>query len=121
MIRFIHCIKSRPEISLEKFREFWHGAAFNQLLSEMSVQAGTRRISKNLTLNVDANSRLQEDRGAEDAYDAILEIWFDSATTLLPITEKSEVKQLFNQLEKLQQPIIDFHSSKRFFTEWNES
>jgi hypothetical protein len=120
MIRFIHCIKARPETSREAFRDFWQGAAFNQLLSEISVQAGTRRISKNLTLNVETNTRLQEDRGAGDAYDAILEIWFDSADSLLPLAEQSEVQQLFDRMTELQQPVIDFQASKRFFTEWSE-
>jgi hypothetical protein len=120
MIRFIHCIKAKPEVSLAAFRDFWQGAAFNQLLSEISVQAGTRRISKNLTLNVETNTRLQEDRGAGDAYDAILEIWFDSADSLLPLAEQNEVQQLFDRMTKLQQPVIDFQVSKRFFTEWSE-
>ncbi|MCU7916467.1 MAG: EthD domain-containing protein [Candidatus Thiodiazotropha sp. (ex Gloverina cf. vestifex)] len=120
MIRFIHCIKSGPEVSSETFRKFWLGPELNQLLSEFTVQAGANRICKNLTLNVSANNQLREGRGSEEPYDAILEIWFDNAASLMQITEKSEVQQLLKRMETLQAAYIDFHTSKRFFTEWNE-
>ncbi|MCU7850909.1 MAG: EthD domain-containing protein [Candidatus Thiodiazotropha sp. (ex Monitilora ramsayi)] len=120
MIRFIHCIKSGAGVTSEAFRKFWQGPELNQLLSEFTVQAGACRISKNLTLDVSANNQLREDRGSEEPYDAILEIWFDNAASLMQITEMHDVQQLFKRMEKLQAAYIDFHTSKRFFTEWNE-
>jgi hypothetical protein len=118
MIRFIHCMKSRPDVSLEAFRNFWQSAEFNQQLSELAIQAGTREIRRNLTLQVDTNNQLQMERGAEPPYDAILEIWFDHAAGLSEVVENSEIRELFQRMEQLQTGYVDFHTSKRFFTEW---
>jgi hypothetical protein len=118
MIRFIHCIKARPDINPEAFRAFWHSAEFTQLLSELAVLAGTRRIARNLTLQVEANNQLQMERQSRPAYDATLEIWFDNAAGLLRRSETSEFQALLKRLEALQAGFVDFHDSSRFFTEW---
>jgi hypothetical protein len=120
MIRFIHCIKARPDITPESFWEFWFSAPFRQLLSELTVQAGTREIRRDLTLNVEANLQLQMEHQAPSPYDAILEIWFDDATSLQRPTSTSEMQALLNRIEQLQADFIDFQSSRRFFTEWED-
>lgn len=120
MIRFIHCMKARSDVNLESFRSFWHSPEFNQQLSELAIQAGTRQIRRNLTLQVDTNNQLQMERGAEPPYDAILEIWFDHAAGLQNIAENSEVQELLQRMEQLQADYVDFQASKRFFTEWSE-
>ena len=120
MIRFIHCMKARPDVSLERFRSFWNSPEFKQHLSELAIQAGTRQIRRNLTLQVDTNNQLQMERGAEPPYDAILEIWFDHAAGLQSIADNSEVQALLKRMEQLQADYVDFQASKRFFTEWSE-
>jgi len=121
MIRFIHCMKARPDVSLEAFREFWHGAEFNQQLSELAVIIGPRKIHRSLTLQVDANNQLQIERGAKLPYDAVLEIWFDNAASLQQVTGLIETKSLLKEMEALQAEFVDFSASTRFFTEWVEA
>ncbi len=121
MIRFIHCMKARPDVSLEAFRDFWHSQEFNQQLSELATWAGSRQIRRNLTLQVDSNNRLQMERGAAAPYDAVLEIWFDNAAGLQAIVDNSELQELLQRMEQLQADYVDFQASKRFFTEWNEA
>ena len=118
MIRFIHCMKARSDISLEAFRDFWHGADFNQQLSELAVIIGPRKIHRSLTLQVDANNQLQIERGARMPYDAVLEIWFDDAASLRQVTGQSEAQRLLKEMEALQAEYVDFSASTRFFTEW---
>lgn len=121
MIRFIHCMKCRPDVSLESFRGFWQSAEFNQQLSELAIKAGTREIRRNLTLQVETNNQLQMERGAEPPYDAILEIWFDQAAELQQLVDNNEIQELFQRMEQLQADYVDFHASKRFFTEWTDN
>jgi hypothetical protein len=111
-------MKARPDVSLEAFRAFWQNPEFTQLISELEVLAGTRRITRNLTLQVEANNRLQMERQAQPAYDAILEIWFDNAASLLRLSETSEFQAMLKRMETLQTGFVDFHNSSRFFTEW---
>ena len=120
MIRFIHCMKTRSDVSTEAFRSFWHSAELKQLLSELAIQAGTRQIRRNLTLQVEANNQLQMEREAQPAYDAVLEIWFDDAAGLQQLNEKNEIRALLKRMQTLQADFVDFQASSRFFTEWVE-
>ncbi len=120
MIRFIHCMKARADVSMETFRSFWHSAELKQLLSELAIQTGTRQIRRNLTLQVEANDRLQMEREAQPPYDAVLEIWFDDAAGLLQLNENDEIRTLLKRMETLQADFVDFQASSRFFTEWVE-
>jgi len=120
MIRFIHCMKARPGVGLERFREFWHGAEFKQLLSELEILAGTRRIRRSLTLQVEANEQLRVERGARPPHDAVLEIWFDDAISLQRLAGDEATRDLLQRMEALQSDYVDFQASTRFFTEWLE-
>ena len=120
MIRFIHCMKARPDVSVEAFRNFWHSAELKQLLSELAIQAGTRQIRRNLTLQVEANNQLQMERQAQPPYDAVLEIWFDDAAGLQKLDDNDEIRTLLKRMETLQVDFVDFRASSRFFTEWVE-
>jgi hypothetical protein len=120
MIRFIHCMQARADISQEAFRKFWSSPAFKQLLAELAMQAGTREIRRNLTLQVDTNNQLQIERGAAPPYDAVMEIWFDNAASLQDIVDNQDVQELLQRMQALQADYLDFQKSKRFFTEWSE-
>jgi hypothetical protein len=113
-------MKARSDISTESFRSFWHSAELKQLLSELAIQAGTRQIRRNLTLQVEANSQLQMERGAQPPYDAVLEIWFDDASGLQQLNQNDEIRALLKRMERLQADFVDFTASSRFFTEWVE-
>ncbi len=84
------------------------------------VKTGTRQIRRNLTLQVEANDRLQMEREAQPPYDAVLEIWFDDAAGLLQLNENDEIRTLLKRMETLQADFVDFQASSRFFTEWVE-
>ncbi len=118
MIRFIHCMKARSDVSLERFREFWNSAQFNQLIAELEIIAGTRQIRRSLTLQVEANEQLRIERGARPPFDAVLEIWFDDATGLQRLAGNEATRDLLQRMETLQADYVDFHTSTRFFTEW---
>ncbi|MCW8964072.1 MAG: EthD domain-containing protein [Gammaproteobacteria bacterium] len=117
MIRFIHCMKKRPELTTAEFREYWNGNEFADLISQMSDIVGPVTIIKNLTFNIELNNALREARGADEPYDGIMEIWIESAADLKQL-ETDEAKQVVSEMETYQKQFVDFAASKRFFTEW---
>ncbi len=118
MIRFIHCIKRRPELTVEDFRQYWNGAEFTGLVDRLGLALGAMRVETNLALMVEANVELMEERGSREPFDAVLEVWWDNARRLMELRESPQVAALFKEIEDYQRQFVDFTSSRRFFTEW---
>jgi len=119
MIRFVHCVKRNKDLDSGEFRRFWNSAEYRSLLDRMVLLSGARRMEKNLTLVIEANTMLQEERGTDDPFDGIIELWSDSARDLNAALESTEFNELMAELEEYQSGFIDFHESRRFFTEYN--
>ena len=119
MIRFIHCVKRRADISPEEFRRFWNSGEFTDLLEHLGHLTGARKVEKNLTLMIDMNTELMKERGSKEPFDGILEVWFDNARVFDQEQEDSELNRFLDRMERYQEEFIDFSESMRFFTEWN--
>lgn len=119
MIRFVHCVKRNKNMDSGEFRRYWNSAEFQSLLDRMVLLSGARRIERNLTLMVEANTMLQKERDSGDPFDGIIELWMDSARDLNAALESAEFFELMDELEQYQSEFIDFHESRRFFTEYN--
>jgi len=120
MIRFVHCVKRRRDITHEDFRRYWSSQKFTDMLAELGTITGAVRIRKNLTLLIDMNLELMRERGSDEPYDGILEAWWDNARVFMDDHPNAEKMKIFlQQMEVYQQQFIDFSQSRRFFTEWD--
>jgi len=119
MIRFVHCVRRNKTLDSGEFRRFWNSAKFQSLLDRLVILSGARRIERNLTLMIEANTLMQEERGTEDPFDGLIELWMDSARDLNSALDSDEFQQLMLEMEEYQSRFIDFHESRRFFTEYN--
>ena len=121
MIRFVHCVKRHPDLSVADFRKYWKRSEFTDLLEKIAAISGARRVARNLTLLIEMNIRLMQDRGSAEPFDAILEIWWDNAQEFSDKLESAEFQQAFQEMEAFQRRFVDFTTSRRFFTEWEAS
>ena len=119
MIRFVHCVKRKQELDIGEFRHFWNSVEFQSLLDRMVLLSGACRLEKNLTLVIEANTMMQQERGSEDPFDGLIELWVDSAKELNAVIESDDFHELMLEMEEYQSEFIDFHESRRFFTEYN--
>ena len=118
MIRFIHCMKRRPELTVAEFREYWNSQEFTDLTNRMQDMVGPVSMIKNLTFNIEVNNELMQERGGEEPYDGILELWFESASDLQGLST-DEGEALRAEMQAFQEKFVDFSTSSRFFTEWS--
>ena len=118
MIRLIHCMKKKDDISIDEFRRFWHSAAFNELIDRLVGHALTVEVKKNLTLEIELNRLLREERDAKPAFDGILEIVWQSGSDVAALGDNEEFRSLLREMQTIQQAHIDFRESRRFFTEY---
>ena len=121
MIRLVHCVKRRPELSVAEFRKYWKSREFADLLERLAAITGAHRVARNLTLLIEMNLRLMEDRGSEEPYVAIFEMWWTNAQEFSDKLDSPELQQAFQEMEEFQRRFVDFNASRRFFTEWEPS
>lgn len=111
-------MKRQEGVSTEKFRRFWNSPAFNGLLDRLVKHALTIEVRKNLTLEIDLNRTLQAERDAKAPFDGVLEIVWQSGGDIAALVSDEAFGQLMDEMEALQRGVIDFHESRRFFTEY---
>lgn len=117
MIRFINCMKRKPELTPDQFRQYWNDPRFTALIERVATLTGATRYAKNATLIVAANTLVKETRGTRDFYDGVLEYWWDNATHLIERTESPEGRQLAEEMLAFQRQFVDLAASTAFFVE----
>jgi hypothetical protein len=117
VIRFINCIKKRDDLSVENFRNYWHSQEFEDLLQRVIDITKAKYFTKNLTLDVEANVMIQEERGVGEPFDGIIEYWWDKGSELMEAYDTDEAKQVRQQMIDYQRQFIDLAASSAFFTE----
>lgn len=117
MIRYINCVKRRPDISVEQFRQFWNSREFTDLINQVVETTGAKRFSKSATLIIEANTQIQQQRGSGEPFDGILEYWWDKASHLGELFAKPEAKDLVQKMLNYQKQFIDMPKTAAFFTE----
>ena len=118
MIRFIHLMKKRPELSTVEFREYWNSPEFNELIERIKNILGPVSVIKNTTLDIAQNTALMEERGTAEPYDGVIEVWVESAADLQSM-DTDEARAIMAETEAYQKKFVDFAASMRFFTEWS--
>jgi len=117
MIRFIHCIKSKPELTAAEFRDFFNRADLKKLLDQMVLLTRSSKYKLSLTLQVEANVELLQSRGGAEPFDALIEVWWDNGRELMHLTQTEEFQGLMARVDEYQRQFVDFSRSSRFFVE----
>lgn len=120
MIRFITCLRRRPDVSPEQFRASWDNPEFDRLVERMAEAAGAVRHAKNATLAVGANAFVQEVRGTDEPFDGVLEYFVVHAGHMTDLQKSPEFLRLQQEMQAYQATFADFSRSASFFTEWRE-
>ena len=117
MIRFMSCMKRKPELTAEQFRRYWNDPQFLALVERVAALTGATRYATNATLTVEANLLAQQTRGTRDPYDEVLEYWWDNAAHLVERTNSPEGQALTQEVLAYEKLFVDLGSSTAFFTE----
>jgi len=117
MIRFVHCIKARDDVSESEFRSAFKSAEMESFAQKIKDMTGADSYNLSLTLKIDFNINLMNERQGQEPYDAIIEFWWDSGKELQTFRENEEFAALQKDVTEFQQRFIDFSRSSRFFIE----
>ena len=117
MIRFMHCVKAQAGVSETDFREAFTGQRMKDLASQIAEATGAISYKLRLTLKIELNIGLMEERGGAEPFDGIMEMWWESGSGLLEFKESDEFRKLQDEMTTYQETFVDFSRSSRFFIE----
>jgi hypothetical protein len=113
MIKFIQCIRKRPELSHVEFRRQW--AEYGERAAAVAKAVGVSRLTLSTALTVAHNVQVMLDRGTVAAFDGVAEFAFKSAAGLEETFERPEVKARVKAMQEMQEQIADLSQSVFFF------
>lgn len=118
MIRFISCLRRRPDIDESEFRQFWDSDEFADLVSRMATAVGADHYQFKRTLVVEANESIRKMRGGADPYDGVIEYWFTGRVAALDdLLEIPATREVLAGMQEFQSQFVDLSRSCGFFTE----
>jgi uncharacterized protein (TIGR02118 family) len=116
MLKFVYCVRRRPELSPEAFRKYWlenHGP----LVRKFAEALRAKKYVQSHTLDTPFNALAQQPRGCGPAYDGITEVWWNSAEDLAAALSTPEGQQANQILAEDEARFCDLPRSTVFFTE----
>jgi len=118
MIRLINCLRAKPGVSPEQFKQYWDSPAFGDLIKKMTHILGATHCHKRLTLKVPHNDWIALMRGTQgDPYDATIEYWFKNQQPFDDAWGTDELMNIGRDMLAYQSQFIDQQKSVAFFTE----
>ena len=116
MLKFVYCVRRRPELSVEEFRKYWlekHGP----FVRSFSKQLRAKRYVQSHTLDTPLNGAAQQPRGTKPPYDGITEIWWDKAEDLIAALSTPEGQEINRKLAEDEARFCDLPNCSVFFAE----
>jgi uncharacterized protein (TIGR02118 family) len=114
-IKLTCVIRRREDLSAEEFHRYWlkkHGPFARRQLKSL----GARRYVQSHTLDTPLNAALAAMRGTAEAFDGIVEVWFDSLDALVAASSSKKGQRANEALAQDEKKFIDLPRSSFFLT-----
>ena len=115
MIKFVYCVRRRPELSVEEFRKYWlerHGP----LVRSMAEALKAVRYVQSHTFDTPLNGIAQQTRASLEPYDGITEVWWESEQALAQAMSTPEGVAANRRLAEDEARFCDLPRCSVFFT-----
>ena len=116
MVKFVYCVRRHPSCSKEEFQKYWltsHGPLVKRYASALRA----KRYVQSHTLDGPLNAVVQQPRGAQEPYDGITEIWWDSVEDIVAASSSPEGQEANRLLAEDEARFCDLPRCSVFFTE----
>ena len=114
MIKFIQCVRKKPEVSIQEFRRFWK--AYQAKATELAKAMNAVGLTFCTTLAVDENLQVMLTRGTAEPYDGVAEFRVNNAPRMMERLSAEPAKGLWKELRAQQKEFMDLENSAFFFT-----
>lgn len=113
MIKFVMCLRRKPDMSREQFQDYWlnkHAPLFKSFAEIFRA----KKYVQDHTLNSPLNDGLRESRGMEEAYDGVAVVWFESEEDLMAAMSSPEGQRVSALLLEDEGNFVDHSRSSAF-------
>ncbi|MCL4808487.1 MAG: hypothetical protein KJ062_11980 [Thermoanaerobaculia bacterium] len=106
MLKWVQCIRRRPELTVVEFRRHW--LEYGEEIVALGAELGAFRVEVSAALAVDANVEWQRQRGSAAPFDGLAEIHFSgSAPEFFSALEEPGPRERAERLLALQEEFAD--------------
>ena len=106
MLKWVQCVRRRPELTVVEFRRAW--LEYGEEVVSLAAELGATRVEVSAALAVEANAAWQQHRGSAAPFDGLAEIHFQgSAPEFFRRLEEPGPKERLERLLALQLELVD--------------
>ena len=113
MIKFIQCVRRKPNVSGAEFRRYWE--AYREKVQALAQASQAVRFAMSTTLQVEENITIMMSRGTDQPYDGLVEIWWRKGPDAIQILNTPETQARVKAIRRLQEEFMDLGKSSFFF------
>jgi hypothetical protein len=113
MIKFIQCVRKKPEISIQEFRRFW--GLYQAKATELARAVNAVGLSFSTALAVDENLQVMLSRGTSEPFDGLAEMSISNAPRMLEKLGEAPARAVWEEFKQLQAEFVDLEESSFFF------
>ncbi len=113
MIKFVQCVRRKPGLSKQEFRDKW--AEYGGKVKAISDAAKAKRCVLSTALVVDQNMAIMQSRGTKAPYDGMAEIWWEHGRDIVTFLEAPESTEHIEGLRRAQESFMDLPNCTFFF------
>ena len=113
MVRFIQCVRRKPDVSIQDFRRQWK--AYQNKATELAKALNAAGLTFSTTLAVDENLQVMLVRGTAEPYDGVVEFRVSNAPRMIERLEEEPANGIWQKLRSMQTEFMDLERSSFFF------
>jgi len=113
MIKFIQCVRKKPEISIQEFRRSWN--IYQAKATELAKAMNVAGLTFCTTLNVEENLQVMLTRGTSEPFDGVVEFRIANAPRTIEALSQEPGKSLMDDFREYQTQFADMENSSFFF------
>ena len=113
MIKFIQCVRKKPETSIQDFRRSWK--IYQVKATELAKAMNAKGLTFCTTLNVEENLQVMLTRGTSEPYDGVAQFLISNAPRTIEALNREPARGLMENLQIFQSEFFDLEHSSFFF------
>ena len=113
MIKYLQCVRRKPEMSIQEFRKHWD--AYKNLVQSVAEKAGAVGFTMKTTLAVGQNEEVALTRGTREPYDGVVEFTLERGPAALQALEQPDAREHVSAMQAAQSEFVDLANSTFFF------
>jgi len=113
MIKFVQCIRRKPGLTKQEFREHW--VAYGEKVKAVAAASDATQSVLSVALAVEQNLEIMQNRGTKAPYDGMVELWWERGNDVVAFLESGAGDKILDDLRRAQEAFMDLPNCTFFF------